>query len=406
MKNLGSSLRLASCLILIVAGQLSIGGLHANAQTNVLEELRLAKSEIAARKFGAAIRRLDQTINAGKMQQSNMARALYLRGRAKHASGRTAEAIADLNSAIWFGKLPSRQQKEAIALRQKAYQTSGVSAPSQTSSGLSSTQRAKAGPSTAAAPILPRIQNRPNASTRPAQHKVFQPIHSAGRLPDGRRRSTAAASATDRRQQTWPAQATAARPQPKPLPSWSQKVVTGTVRPVQRSQPPSQPIQRRKPAIKRAAVPKFRQETVVTRPPRTAAARTGTHVKTWSPLTQQYSSPPPKTIPRPTPIARPVESTPPPARVAVQPPSPPAAAPASSAPYQTEVVRETTTVAPQQPVSQKPPIQEEQPAATSALASMLFGSSPARSDAISAADRLQAERRARIKAHNKQFEKQ
>ena len=149
-------MRLANCLIVVFAGLLTLSGLQAHAQTNVLEELRLAKSEIDGRKYGAAIRRLDQSINAGKMQQSNMAHALYLRGRAKHGSGRTAEAIADLNSAIWFGKLPSRQQKEAIALRQKAYQSSGVKAPSQNSSGPSSPQRTAARCSEL--PLCPSIQ--------------------------------------------------------------------------------------------------------------------------------------------------------------------------------------------------------------------------------------------------------
>ncbi|MEM8972015.1 MAG: hypothetical protein AAGD43_08145 [Pseudomonadota bacterium] len=57
-------------------------------------------------------------------------------------------------------------------------------------------------------------------------------------------------------------------------------------------------------------------------------------------------------------------------------------------------------------MNQQQPRPDEQPASTSALGSLLFGSSPQRSDAISEADRLQAERRARIQAHNKQFEKQ
>ncbi|MEM9355373.1 MAG: hypothetical protein AAGB04_04100 [Pseudomonadota bacterium] len=399
MKNLGSSLRLANCLNLIIAGLLVLGTQQAVAQTGALEELRLAKSEIDTRKFGAAIRRLDQTINAGQMQQSNMARALYLRGRAKHASGRTAEAIADLNSAIWFGKLPSRQQKEAIALRQKAYQTSGVNAPSQTSSGLSSTQRTAAGPS-ATAPILPRIQNRPQTSARPIQHKVSQPIHSAGGLPEGQRTRTTTAPATNRKQQTWPAQATAAQRQPKPLPSWSQKVVTGTVR---ASKPQSQPIQSRESTATRPTVPQFRQKTVVAKRASALAARTGTHVKTWSPLTQQFSSQPPKITPRPTATTTPVGRTPPPARIAVQ--SPPAATRVAPAPPKDHTAKEVATV-PAQATKQKPTIQSEQPTPTSALSSMLFGSSPSKSDAISAADRLQAERRARIQAHNKQFEAQ
>lgn len=319
-----------------------------------------------------------------------MARALYLRGRAKRAVGRTAEAIADLNSAIWFRQLPEREQKAAVAERQKAYQSSGISAPAPS-------------PTTPAATVAPAARQvvtaPPTRSTQPLQHKVARPILSSSRLPEGQRRSAPTPAASSLRTVT-----TRAAPASAPIiqhqstarqqaPAWSQ-VVTGTLPPAKPS-----PLNKRptKSAVTTAAVPRFRQVTVPARPAaKKVAASAPTPVKTWSPLTQQFSAPPQsQSVPprqaavRPSSVskapARPVEITAPHTKPRAQPAPQPTAKPA----LESAKIEE-----PAQP-----------PASIANIGSLLFGGSATpKTDAVSAADQLQAERRARIQAHNKQFE--
>lgn len=111
--------------IFMVGFMLSSAG-SAVAQSSALQSVRQANSDFAAGKFRSVVKRLDEAINTGKMRSDIMARALYLRGRAKLATGRPAEAISDLNAAIWLNKLPKREQKSAAAQRRKAYQKAGL----------------------------------------------------------------------------------------------------------------------------------------------------------------------------------------------------------------------------------------------------------------------------------------
>ena len=393
-----------------VAAALALLGLINNtavAQSNVLSELRQANSELQAGKSRAAISRLDQVINAGRMTQSNLAQALFMRGRAKQAAGRTAEAIADLNQAIWFGKLSSRQQKEAMALRQKAYKSTGLKAPASGAASKNTVQTVARRPS----PV--GITNPP---TRTTTHKVAQPIISTGRLPEGQRRTAPSVpSAPPPKTTTWPTRTSAAptvqrraaptRTTQTPAPKWSQ-VVTGTV--------PSPAIEQRrthrstasikpKPAVTRtstvavpktATIPKFRQTTVPSpQPPQRPIKRAAAPTQTWSPLTQQFT-------PAPQAPKQPVKQAIAPKQPQVAPAKPEAVSVATRTPPPVAAQDQAN------PVS--PPTRNTQPntapsTGTSSIGSLLFGSGPSKSDAIAEADRLQAERRARIRAHNKQF---
>ena len=345
------------------------------AQTATLETLRAANSELTAGKSSAVIKRLDKAINAGQMSQANMARALYMRGRAKQAVGRTAEAIADLNSAIWFRKLPAREQKEAIAQRQKAYQSSGIKSP------VPSTIAPKTAslPSKQQAAVLPV-----NRTAKPIQHKVARPLLSSTRLPEGQKR-----------QEILKRTVTAPQSLAKPVPKWSQ-VVTGTIPPVKQSTQTVPNTRSVKPTTTAAAIPSFRQVTVPSRPAKTATASLAKPIKTWSPVTQQFTAPPrapaPVSQPKPPAVAAVIKTTPP-ARTATA-----AASQSRPEPHAPKLLSPKPKPEAKAPSGQP----SGQPLGVANIGSLLFGGSASeKPDAVAAADRLQAERRARIQAHNK-----
>ena len=402
-----------SQIIFTIVAAMALFGLSKNtavAQADVLSELRQANSELQAGKSRAAITRLDQAINAGRMTQANLAQALYMRGRAKQAAGRSAEAIADLNQAIWFGKLSSRQQKEAIALRQKAYQSTGLKAPASGATSKSTVQTVARRPSSVG------ITNPPTRSTT---HKVAQPIISTGRLPEGQRRTAPSVpSATAPKTTTWPTQtsstpavqrrAAPTRTTQTPTPNWSQ-VVTGTVRsPAQNQRKAlrptasvkSKPAQTRTsaPAVpKTAAIPKFRQTTVPPpRPPQRPIKRAAAPTQTWSPLTQQFT-------PAPQPPKQPVQQANAPKQPKVAPSQPASISVATRTPPPAADQEQPNAVTPPIRDTQPSTVPSTGPSTTSSIGSLIFGSAPPKSDAVAEADRLQAERRARIRAHNKQF---
>ena len=109
-----------------------------------------------------AIVDLTRAIKSGKLRSSEMAKALYYRGRAYRNAQRPADAIADLTSALWVkGALSERERKEALALRQKTYQQLGVSGPA-IASTTTTTERAPQ----LAPPTKPQRTASPKIPTR------------------------------------------------------------------------------------------------------------------------------------------------------------------------------------------------------------------------------------------------
>lgn len=94
----------------------------------------------AAVAFGLA----DQVVRHAKKDPRNTARALAVRGEAHLHQGRPAEALADLESALWVkGGLAGAEREAATTARANALQQSGLAAnsPSPNDSGRSASRR-------------------------------------------------------------------------------------------------------------------------------------------------------------------------------------------------------------------------------------------------------------------------
>lgn len=77
-----------------------------------------------------AISTLTKAIGGGGLSSQDLAKALYYRGLASSRSGKSAQAIADLTSAVWMkGGLSPSEQKTALETRAKAYAAVGVKDP-------------------------------------------------------------------------------------------------------------------------------------------------------------------------------------------------------------------------------------------------------------------------------------
>lgn len=74
-----------------------------------------------------AVQTLSTALSAGGLQPSQMAKALYYRGMAQKKLGKPALAISDLTSAIWLkGGLSDTDRANAIQARQQAHKEAGL----------------------------------------------------------------------------------------------------------------------------------------------------------------------------------------------------------------------------------------------------------------------------------------
>lgn len=77
--------------------------------------------------MAAAERQLTSALSGGGLPNSQMARALYLRGSALRQLGKPAQAISDLTTAVWLkGGLSDADKAKANAERQLAYREAGL----------------------------------------------------------------------------------------------------------------------------------------------------------------------------------------------------------------------------------------------------------------------------------------
>jgi cell division septation protein DedD len=80
-----------------------------------------------AGKFGPAIQSLSTALSMGGLSSQQMAKALYYRGAAYRKTGKSAQAISDLTSAVWLKNgLSDADRAAATEQRQAAYQEAGL----------------------------------------------------------------------------------------------------------------------------------------------------------------------------------------------------------------------------------------------------------------------------------------
>jgi hypothetical protein len=80
-----------------------------------------------AGKFGPAIQSLSTALSTGGLSSQQMAKALYYRGAAYRKTGKSAQAISDLTSAVWLKNgLTDADRAAAMEQRQAAYQEAGL----------------------------------------------------------------------------------------------------------------------------------------------------------------------------------------------------------------------------------------------------------------------------------------
>lgn len=116
---------LAAVLVLSGAGNPSFAQDKKPSASNAA--LTAGVKAFDAGKTDTAITSLTAALRAGGLEGPQMAKALYYRGVAFRKSGKPAQAISDLTSALWIkGGLTDSDRNKAIAERQTAYREAGL----------------------------------------------------------------------------------------------------------------------------------------------------------------------------------------------------------------------------------------------------------------------------------------
>lgn len=115
----------------------------------------------AAGKFKPAIEQLSAAVKSGMLSSSELAKALFTRGRSYKRDNQAGLAISDLTSAIWLKNgLSPDEQKSAMAERSEAYRLAGLP-----DTGSSPDKRAIGTPSAAPASAAASSASGPNAGS-------------------------------------------------------------------------------------------------------------------------------------------------------------------------------------------------------------------------------------------------
>lgn len=152
-------------------------GLTANAADS--RQLASAHQALQAGNYAAAIKAVNAAFEAGGLTSEQTSRGLYIRGTAQLARKRSAEAIADLNAALWTGHLPKRLDTRAMQQRANAYAAAGIRTPPPVARRGTATRKSWAAVSK---PIT--TGTLANRKARPS-HKVAMPVPRVDRLPEG-----------------------------------------------------------------------------------------------------------------------------------------------------------------------------------------------------------------------------
>lgn len=112
-----------------------------------------------AGKYAPAIQSLSTALSMGGLSSQQMAKALYYRGVAYRKTGKSAQAISDLTSAVWLKNgLSDADRAAATEQRQGAYQEAGLGTATPIGTpplDAPATAVAAAGPSASVAPPPP-----------------------------------------------------------------------------------------------------------------------------------------------------------------------------------------------------------------------------------------------------------
>ena len=121
----------------------------ADGRKSVIEGIKAYESG----KPEMAVATLTRAMSAGGLSSQDLAKALYYRGLANQRSKKSAQAIADLTSAVWMkGGLSPEEQKKALEVRGQAYAAVGVKDPGPPGASIGApTVAAPAAPAPAAA---------------------------------------------------------------------------------------------------------------------------------------------------------------------------------------------------------------------------------------------------------------
>ena len=130
-------------------------------------------------KTDQAIQAINMVLQSGGLPSSKMARALHYRGLAYKKSGKPAQAIADLTSALWLkGGLAPSERTEALAQRAAAYREAGLGEPPAIDAGGSKATAAAPSSEPAARPASSAATAAP--APAPAQSAATEAPASSG----------------------------------------------------------------------------------------------------------------------------------------------------------------------------------------------------------------------------------
>ena len=103
------------------------GGKKRQDPAEAQRAIEAALKQVQAGRADQAVQAMTATLSAGNLPPALMAKALYVRGLAYRRQGRSAQAISDLNSALWLkGGLGGEDRVEATNERSVAYADAGL----------------------------------------------------------------------------------------------------------------------------------------------------------------------------------------------------------------------------------------------------------------------------------------
>lgn len=144
--------------------------------------LARAKKALDAGKADVAVDQMNALLGTGGLDSQTMARAMVLRGLAYKKQGKPAQAISDLQSALWLkGALSDKDRSQALHARVEAYREAGLGEPPP-APGQATKQTAHTVAAPVAAPAAPTAAARAPVRQATAAPQAAAP--SSGGLGD------------------------------------------------------------------------------------------------------------------------------------------------------------------------------------------------------------------------------
>ena len=153
-----------------------------------------ARSLLGQGKHDAAAELAQQVLGAASKTPRNTARALAVRGEARLKSGRVAEALSDLDSALWVkGGLAGAERDAATAARVEARKQAGVAVPADGAGSASVVAAApERAPQRRGGAAKPEPAQETAAASSPGIGSFFSNLFTGGKPSGGNGAQTAA----------------------------------------------------------------------------------------------------------------------------------------------------------------------------------------------------------------------